>query len=113
MVRVELFETFVCELWSMTRSKGSIADDWEMFSIDIRLLHRLACVNKGAHAIVSSVTFRKVCLPLLFCCVAASPCCAVLPLLRVPSSPCLVLGRTTFSSFLGLRNRRREASSLS
>ena len=74
MVPVELFEMFVRELWSMTRSKGSIADDWKMFSIDIRLLHRLACVNKGVHAIVSSVTFRKVCLPL---------CCPALLLLPV------------------------------
>ncbi len=73
MVQFELFETFVHELWSKTRSKGSIADDWEMFLIDILLLHWLACVNKGVHEIVSSAMFRKVSLQLLLCCVAASP----------------------------------------
>ncbi len=60
MVGTDVFEAFVRELWSVTRPKGSIADDWEMFSIDIRLLHRLACVNKGVNAIVSSGKFRKV-----------------------------------------------------
>ncbi len=59
MVSTDAFETFVRELW-WCAGAGAIADDWDKFAIDIRLLHRVACVSKGVNEIVSNGKWRKV-----------------------------------------------------
>ncbi len=70
MVCTDVFEAFVRELW-WCAGAGAIADDWDKFAIDIRVLHRVACVSKGVYYIVSSGKWRKVLLLVALVCCAA------------------------------------------